>query len=199
MTQEDNTAVQAGPANKRGLAIPAVVGIIGLLAGAGIGILSTHGSVSAVSAERDQAVAEYNKIMAATDAINAERDAARDSQKDALTRAQQAEDKLTEELVRIERREQAVIKREEAVGAVEARIKETSFDDGTWWVGRDIEPGMYTVKEEAGAGCYWALYKAGTNGEEFINGGGGKGRPTVSLSEGHEFSSTTCPDWVLVE
>lgn len=75
----------------------------------------------------------------------------------------------------------------------------TDIKEGIWTVGRDIEPGTYTTAKEVLGDCYWSITKSGTNGgdiieNDIVNGG----RPTVTLSEGQDFTTSRCGGWTKV-
>lgn len=72
-----------------------------------------------------------------------------------------------------------------------------SVDDGTWVVGEDIPAGTYKAMSRVGDGCYWALYKSGTNSETIIaNDFPGGGRPVVTVRRGQDFRTARCGSWV---
>lgn len=69
--------------------------------------------------------------------------------------------------------------------------------DGVWVVGQDIDPGTYRLKEPVGGDCYWGITKTGSNGSDIIqNGIPGGGFPRVNLSEGQDFETKRCGEWV---
>ena len=75
----------------------------------------------------------------------------------------------------------------------------TTFEDGDYVVGTDIQAGTYRTAEAVTSGdmCYWGIYKAGTNKGDIIqNDIVTGGRPSVTLKAGQEFSSTRCGTWV---
>jgi hypothetical protein len=77
-----------------------------------------------------------------------------------------------------------------------AELKST-FEDGAWLVGRDVEAGTYTTEKEVGGMCYWARRKPGKEGigaiidNDVVTGG----HPTVSIKNGEEFKSQDCGVW----
>jgi hypothetical protein len=91
-----------------------------------------------------------------------------------------------------------VAEREAAVTATEQQIAANTITEGMWTVGIDIEPGTYRTTEAVSSGsCYWGIYRSGTNGgdiieNDIVNGG----FPTVTLSEGQDFSTQRCGSWV---
>lgn len=92
--------------------------------------------------------------------------------------------------------EVAVKKREEDGTGAEAIKAKNTFGDGTWTVGRDIEPGTYIPTADLGSSCYWAILAKGTNGSDIVdNDIPGGGRPSVTLSEGQDFKSSRCGSW----
>lgn len=92
--------------------------------------------------------------------------------------------------------EAAVKKREEAVTGAEKTKAANTIGDGTWTVGKDIEPGTYRAAADVGSSCYWGIYATGSNGSNIIeNDLPGGGRPTVALSGGQDFKSNRCGKW----
>ena len=92
--------------------------------------------------------------------------------------------------------EAAVKKREDAVtGAEKAKAKNT-IGEGTWAVGRDIAPGTYVSAAAVSSDCYWAILAGGSNGSDIIeNDIPGGGRPSVTLSAGQDFKTSSCGTW----
>lgn len=71
-----------------------------------------------------------------------------------------------------------------------------TISEGSWTVGRDIKPGTYTTIETVGDSCYWKISTSGSNGDDIIaNDIVTGGRPTVTLSEGHDFQTSRCGTW----
>jgi hypothetical protein len=92
--------------------------------------------------------------------------------------------------------EAAVKVREDAVTGAEKTKAANTVGDGTWTVGKDIEPGTYRAAAAVGSTCYWGIYQSGTNGSKIIeNDIPGGGRPVVTLSAGQDFNSTRCGKW----
>ncbi|MDQ0278586.1 hypothetical protein QO003_002889 [Arthrobacter silviterrae] len=92
--------------------------------------------------------------------------------------------------------EAAVKKREAAVSGAEAKKAQNTVGDGTWTVGRNIDPGTYVATADVGSTCYWGIYASGSNGADIIqNDLPGGGRPSVTLSAGQDFKSSRCGSW----
>jgi len=70
---------------------------------------------------------------------------------------------------------------------------------GVWTVGEDMDPGVWRTVGIASGDCYWAILESGTNGEEIIANYLGAGRPIVVVEEGHDFESSRCGQWALVD
>jgi hypothetical protein len=97
----------------------------------------------------------------------------------------------------LDQRERDVAAREQAVSAVEQQIAANSIGQGTWTVGRDIEPGTYRTREAVVGDCYWAILASGTNGGDIIeNDLPSGGFPTVTLSAGQDFENNGCGTFV---
>jgi len=74
-----------------------------------------------------------------------------------------------------------------------------TIPEGTWTVGDDIQPGTYRTAAavRADAGCYWAVYRTGSNTRDIVaNDIPDGGRPTVVLNVGQDFYSHDCGTWV---
>ncbi|WP_159620020.1 hypothetical protein [Arthrobacter zhaoguopingii] len=106
--------------------------------------------------------------------------------------------------------EAAIKKRETAIGAAEAGLRKredavkgaesakaaTTIGEGTWTVGRNVEPGIYTTAKPVSGSCYWGIYTSGTNGDDIIaNDIVTGGQPTVTLQVGQDFETTRCGSW----
>ena len=97
----------------------------------------------------------------------------------------------------LDQRERNVAAREQAASAVEQQIAVNSIGQGTWTVGRDIEPGTYRTREAVVGDCYWAILASGTNGGDIIeNDIPSGGFPTVTLSAGQDFENNGCGTFV---
>jgi hypothetical protein len=97
----------------------------------------------------------------------------------------------------LDQREQDIAGREQAVAAVEQRIAASSIEEGTWTVGRDVEPGTYTTSQAVTGDCYWAITRSGTNGSDIVQNDIVKGGfPTVTLGAGQDFTNNRCGTFV---
>lgn len=93
--------------------------------------------------------------------------------------------------------EDNVKKREEAVTAAEKAKAANTIKEGTWTVGRDIEPGTYRTTADVAGSCYWGIYRTGSNGSDIVdNDIVTGGRPSVTLSAGQDFKSSRCGSWL---
>lgn len=71
-----------------------------------------------------------------------------------------------------------------------------AIEEGVWVVGSDIQPGTYRTIDPVSDGCYWGIYRGGTNMDDIIqNGTPTGGRPVVTLRKGQEFESNGCGSW----
>lgn len=90
----------------------------------------------------------------------------------------------------------AVKAREEAVTGAEKAKAANTVKEGTWTVGVDIEPGTYRADSEVTSGCYWGIYRTGSNGSDIVdNDIVSGGRPSVTLSPGQDFKTSRCGTW----
>ena len=71
-----------------------------------------------------------------------------------------------------------------------------TIKEGTWTVGVDLEPGTYRTNSDVTSGCYWGIYRTGSNGSDIVdNDIVSGGRPSVTLSAGQDFKSSRCGTW----
>lgn len=183
---------------RRRTVIATTVGIVvGAAAGAGIAAATIDPTRSeqyaALADQLDRARMERGNAQDATRTVE-ERLA--DAQ-DTIRAHEAAESELEEREQAVETRETDVATREAAVSAAEQRVAETTITEGTWTVGRDIEPGTYSTASAVTSGrCYWAIYTSGTNGSDIVeNDIVTGGMPTVTLSEGQDFNTSRCGEW----
>ncbi|MFF2345069.1 hypothetical protein [Pseudarthrobacter sp. NPDC058119] len=93
--------------------------------------------------------------------------------------------------------EESVKKREESVTSAEKAKAANTIKEGTWTVGRDIEPGTYRTTADVTGSCYWGIYRTGSNGSDIVdNDIVTGGRPSVTLSAGQDFKSSRCGSWL---
>lgn len=93
--------------------------------------------------------------------------------------------------------EDSVKKREDAVTAAEKTKAAQTIKEGTWTVGKDIEPGTYRTTADVTGSCYWGIYRTGSNGADIVdNDIVTGGRPSVTLSVGQDFKSSRCGSWL---
>lgn len=69
------------------------------------------------------------------------------------------------------------------------------FGDGGYTVGRDIDPGIYSVNAPLSGPCTWALRPPGHPG---VGGVVSQWQPEVSLRAGDYFESYGCGTWVRI-
>jgi hypothetical protein len=140
---------------------------------------------------------EYQALQ--VDLGAAEDDLARlaDEVTEAAGRARTAQSEAAERHAELDEQERQLAEREAAVAVVEQRIAATSIGQGTWTVGRDVEPGTYRTVQPVTGDCYWGIYTSGTNGDDIIqNDIVTGGYPTVTLSVGQDFENNRCGTFV---
>jgi hypothetical protein len=195
-TTPTTTPTVAEPARKPGIftrwGIPALVGVLALLFGLGIG------AAAGSSAEDLEAGSTGEPTPAPT--VTVDPSAAKEAELDKiaadLDEIAAGQGKVNEELAAWEAE---LAEREKAVGVAEAEAAANTITDGTWTVAVDITPGTYR-SNGASADCYWAITATGSNGADIIkNDLPGGGRPQVALEEGHDFNTQRCGDWTLVQ
>lgn len=95
----------------------------------------------------------------------------------------------------LDERENELDQRSAEIRQQEQTIAANTITDGVWVVGTDIEPGTYRA-QNVPSDCYWAITVSGSNGEDIINNDiPGGGNPTVTLSEGQDFTTQRCGEW----
>lgn len=177
------------------------VAVVALLAGATVfgsslpdpkaseAYVALAGEKASAESERDSAKSDYSGLKTKYDALENGM-AARESKvaaRESAVSAAEAANKTAEA---------AVKKREEAVTGAEKTKAANTIGDGTWTVGKDIEPGTYRAASDVGSSCFWGIYATGSNGSNIIeNDLPGGGRPTVALSGGQDFKSSRCGKW----
>ena len=171
--------------------VPAVATIAGLLVGGGIGAASTVAATDPTRSTEYQALQEElgdAKKRAETLSVTAR--AAQES-------ATEARNDVAAQAGELAARERKVAAREQAVAVVEQRVAATSIGQGTWTVGRDVEPGTYRAAQAVTRQCYWGIYVSGTNGDDIVeNDVVDGGFPTVTLREGQDFKNNGCGTFV---
>jgi hypothetical protein len=187
-------------------AVPVAAGVIALAVGAGLGVVIGKTSVDPTQSgqyralQADVSAAQSSVVAAQSSASEAEASASRagaaavSSAQASASAAAAAESSRSAAL---DQREAAVAARESAVAATEQQIAATSIGEGTYTVGRDVEPGTYRAKEAVSSDCYWEITKSGTNGSDIVeNDIPGGGFPTVTLKAGEDFTNHGCGTFI---
>ncbi|SNS38818.1 hypothetical protein SAMN04488107_2345 [Geodermatophilus saharensis] len=175
--------------------LPAAVGTGGAVLGLVLGVLIAVAALDPTHSDeyrslQDQMAAEQSGAAAAQEQTRSEAEAAQATASSAAASASRY-------AAEIAQREAAVGAREQAVTAVEQQVAATSIDEGTWTVGRDVEPGTYRTAEAVTGDCYWGIYRSGSNGDDIIeNDIVSGGFPTVTLSEGQDFKNNGCGTFI---
>ena len=152
-------------------------------------VASLTGNVADLTAARDQAKSDLEASQSALTKTQAQ------LQPQEVMAAK--ETALQGRETAVTQREADVKAREDAVTATEQQIAATTITEGMWTVGADIQPGTYRTKEPVTSDCYWAIYRSGTNGDDIIqNDIVTGGSPRVTLSNGQDFKTERCGDWV---
>lgn len=107
---------------------------------------------------------------------------------------EETEAELAERAAELDERESQVTEAEEAAAA-------STFGNGVFVVGEDVEPGEYRSAGPSGAnpvGCYYA-WKSGTGSDaDIIDNNIVEGQTRVTLNDGDVFESTSCEQWERV-
>lgn len=155
---------------------------------AGAASLVIGGIASGASPDRWESRASAETVTSAT--LEADAAARLKAREDALVKAE------AESAAKLTAREAAVQAREKAIGGAEAAAAANVIKEGTWTIGKDIEPGTYRTTKELATSCYWSITVTGSNGSDIIENDNVKGGfPQVVLSEGQTFESSRCGTW----
>ena len=150
-----------------------------------------------VSAQLATSQHELERVQDNFSAAQGEIGEAQSSAVAAAASAAQVSSDASRRQAEMDAREAELITREGAVAATEQQIAANTIGPGTYVVGVDMQPGTYRPESAVSSSCYWGIYKSGTNGDDIIdNDIPGGGFPTVTVSEGQDFSSTRCGNWV---
>jgi hypothetical protein len=193
------TATSPRPKRWRRWAVPAGALVVGLVLGVAIGggdptkseeYTSLQADLSAaedqISASENAAAVAVRRAEAAEGAVKTAQDAAKTAETNAATR-----------MAELDKREGELATREQAVAAIQQRITETTIREGSWTVGRDIEPGTYRTAAAVSGRCYWGIYVSGTNGSDIVdNDNVSGGFPTVTLRDGQDFTNHGCGPFI---
>jgi hypothetical protein len=193
--------------NKKLKLIGAGVLGVGLLAG-GIGIgtavadPTTSEEYASLSAENQSQQSEISELESGLDASQKQNKELSGELRAAESRENNlkiAEAVVKERETKASEAEAAVKQREDAVKGAEATKAASSIKEGTWTVGRTVEPGTYTTEKAVSGSCYWGIYTSGTNGDDIIaNDIVTGGQPTVTLQPGQDFETTRCGTWAKI-
>lgn len=108
--------------------------------------------------------------------------------------AQDLEDRasaLDEREQGLDERSAELDRRAEELEAAEAAAEASSFGDGLYEVGTDIQPGQY--RADGGGGCYWARLNS-SDTFDIADNHFGPGPQTVEISGGY-FETSGCGTW----
>jgi hypothetical protein len=169
------------------------IGVLFLASGIGVGVTLPDPTNSkeyvALTSGKEGLQSDLRKLQARYDTLDAGvkgREAKVQAREDAVAKADAA----------VKTADAAVMKREEAVTAAEKTKAANTIKEGTWTVGVDLEPGTYRTNSDVASGCYWGIYRTGSNGSDIVdNDIVSGGRPSVTLSAGQDFKSSRCGTW----
>ncbi|WP_147261960.1 hypothetical protein [Blastococcus sp. TF02A-26] len=194
-------SVLAGPtkATRLGGWLPWALGGGGALLGMAVGAVIAVAALDPTTSDeyRDLEGRMAAEQSQASEAQRATEDEARSAVESAEASASAAAASASQYADELAQRDAEVSAREQAVAVVEQRIAATSIGQGTWTVGRDIEPGTYRTAQAVTGDCYWGIYRTGSNGDDIIeNDIVTGGFPTVTLSVGQDFENNRCGTFI---
>lgn len=173
-----------------------VVGAAVLLVVAGIGAGTTlpdpknSREFQALTAEKEALQSDMKSLQGNYDTLDA-------GIKGREARVQAREDAVGKADAAVKTADAAVKRREAAVKTAETTQAANTIKEGTWTVGVDIQPGTYRATADVSSGCYWGIYRSGSNGSSIVdNDIVSGGRPTVTLSVGQDFKTSRCGSWL---
>ena len=135
---------------------------------------------NARDAERRAARAERGQVRAEREARGAK----------AAVRAELEQEYARKE-ASLDKREEALDARAAALTQQEEIAKRSTFGNGQWEVGVDIEPGKY--RTDGGTPCYWAKLRPADH--DIIDNNLAEGPQIVTLQAGIIFESKDCGTW----
>lgn len=185
------------------LAGAGVIVLAALTGGFGVGMVAADPTkteeYAAISAENAKQSSELSEQEQQVSTLKDKQKKLQEQLDDALARESDLKAKetaVTERETAVGEAEAALKKREDAVKGAEAKKAATTITEGTWTVGRNIEPGTYTTEKPISGRCYWGIYASGTNGDDIIaNDNVSGGQPTVTLQVGQDFETSRCGSW----
>jgi hypothetical protein len=178
---------------------PVAALVVGLLIGTAVGRSDPTKSDEYQALQSDLSAAEeqIDTAKGATTVAVSRATAAEGKVQAAEAAAKAAQDEAAARGAELDTREAALAAREQAVTATEQRIANTSIGEGTWTVGRDVEPGTYRTTTAVSGQCYWGIHRSGSNGSDIIdNDIVTGGFPTVTLREGQDFTNRDCGTFI---
>lgn len=203
---DDDVPEEAGAASEKGnpgrkRRIFATMAVLALLAGSvavGTALPDPKSSdvYAALAAEKASVESERDSAKSSYESLKSKYDTLQNSISDREAKVTARETEVGKADAAVKTAEAAVKVREDAVTGAEKTKAANTVGDGTWTVGKDIEPGTYRAAANVGSSCYWGIYATGSNGSNIIqNDIPGGGRPAVTLSSGQDFNSTRCGKW----
>lgn len=186
---------------KRSILRNVVVGGVALLLGVGMGVAASGNASELEAAQshaadlrRDLETAETDLTDARTQTadLNAQVDAFESQVSDLKSEASSLKDQVSNLEGRISDLKGKAADQAKAGGySVNAR---SSFGDGIWQVGEEIQPGTY--RSPAGGSCYWARLSGFGGFDDIIVNGGFSKNQTVTISASDKgFETSSCGTW----
>jgi hypothetical protein len=163
--------------------------LLGLLAGAGIGIAASRSDPTQSR--------QYKSMQAAVSSAQDQEEATKESfgaaQRAADASLVSANQDLAQREAAVATSEAAVASSAAAMSQAQAAINANTITEGTWTVGTDVQPGTYRTTAAVVGDCYWEIDNAGGGivKNDVVTGG----YPTVTLSAGQTFVTERCGDW----
>jgi Ni,Fe-hydrogenase III large subunit len=172
----------------------AIVGVVALFVGAGIGAAGTEDQTRIEELEGQ--VADLKRDVATQEEFAAEsRARVRAAERRADRQISTAEQRALRDAQRqLTERSQAVEQRETEVAEKEQTLEGARIPDGTWQLDRDYEAGLYRAR--GGEGCYWAKLSTAHGGglDDIIENGVVGGTQTVQIDSPF-FETSGCGEW----
>jgi hypothetical protein len=110
-------------------------------------------------------------------------------------------DALTEREAELDDREAELAEREAAITEAEDEAAASTFGNGVYVVGEDIEAGEYRSAGADGSnpvGCYYAFLSGTGSDADIIDNNIVEGQTRVTLRDGDVFESQSCESWERV-
>jgi hypothetical protein len=163
--------------------------VLGILAAfiVGVGIGAAGGSTTA--ADSTTSVRTETQFFEETETVSAGEAEAALLEEEAA-RLKEERDRMKARAAKLDARAKDVRARERKVAKAERAVARSTFEDGTYLVGKDIPAGSYVAA--GGPNCYWERSDPAGN---IIDNNFGAGQARATVNSGELFNTQGCGTW----